>query len=543
MDNFKKPPARSGQQNKQRALDGFLNLPVPISRPVIGQPVRPRARQSVRTHDFQRKTGDLHRSAPLVTAVVPSESILHKARPLPQYVAPMRPLRPVKKPRFRAWSLRIASLVVVGFLATGGFLFWKGYANLHKVFNGTGTVAALTKNVDPSLLKGEGDGRVNVLLLGIGGAGHSGPDLTDTMLILSIDPVNNTANLLSVPRDLWVKMPTNFFGKYQKINAAYESAKYSYVGRQDSTNKNKAAIQAGFAADDQILGQVLGIKINYHVLVDFRAFKQAIDTVGGVTIDVKERLFDPTMAWENNWNSVLAPAGVQTMNGKQALLYSRSRETSSDFARTERQRQIIIALKDKVLSVGTLSNPTKISGLMGAFGDNVYSDLSVSGVERLYNIMKQIDDSKIQSIGLTDPTSNLVTTDHVGNISVVRPRAGFNNYDAIRTYVRGQLRDGYIVKENAPIELIGSTTSSVTAMAQDLKTYGYNIVNTGTASTNLNQRPVVVDFSGDTAPYTRHYLEQRFGVKSVTKLPAVIAKQPAGVKFVIITSQNETTVN
>lgn len=458
-----------------------------------------------------------------------------EAFPLPRYHAPDRPKSITHKKTSKLMlALRGASLVVTLFVLTGGFLVWKGYGNFHKVFHGTTTVAALSsKPVNPELLSGEGDGRVNILLLGVGGAGHDGPDLTDTMLVLSVDPVNNTAALLSVPRDLWVKMPTNYFGSTQKINAAYESGKYSYLGKLDASNANTQAVQAGFTAADTVMSQVLGLKINYHVLVNFQAFRQAIDTVGGITVNVPTDLIDPTMAWENGNSSLLAKAGVQQMNGVKALLYARSRETTSDFARTERQRQIIIALKDKVLSAGTLSNPAKIEGLMNAFGNNVYSDLSPTGAVRLSSILKQVSDTKINSIGLAQAPNNFVTTDYVGTASVVRPVAGFNNYTAIQNYIKSQLPDGYLVKEKAMVRIIAPTTVSASVASATLTTYGYTVGGSSVATVN-SARTIVVDLSAGASKYTRHYLEARYGVTAVTKLPTGVTPPPTGTKFVII---------
>jgi hypothetical protein len=255
--------------------------------------------------------------------------------------------------------------------------------------------------------------------------------------------------------------------------------------------------------------------------------------VGGVTVNVPTALVDPTMAWENHWNSVLAPAGVQQMDGVHALLYARSRETSSDFARGQRQRQILVALKDKVLTAGTLSNPAKIDGLMNAFGDNVYSDLSTQGATRLYSILKKVSDDKIDSAGLTDPPHQLVTTDHVGTTSVDRPLAGFNNYTDIQAYVRSQMPDGYLIKENAPVTVLSTTATAATAEAALLKSYGYNVTTSG-----VTTRPVssitLVDLSKGKDPFTLHYLEERYGVKAVKTLPPGITVAAGTAKFVII---------
>jgi LCP family protein required for cell wall assembly len=460
-----------------------------------------------------------------------------RASKKPQHAAGRAPGRPPKtaRRRVRRTILLSAAGLLLIVLGTGGFLGWRAYANLHKVFHGTQTVAALaSKPVTPDLLKGEGDGRVNILLLGIGGPGHEGPDLTDTIVVMSVDPVNNTATMVSVPRDLWVQQPVNYFGKQQKINAAYESGKYHYLGHLDSSNANAAAVEAGFGSIDQAIKNVLGVTINYHALVNFQAFRQAIDTVGGVTVDVPTQLYDPTMAWENHWNPVLAPAGVQQMDGVKALLYARSRETTSDFARSQRQRQILLALKDKVLTAGTLSNPAKIDGLMNAFGNNVYSDLSTQGAMRLVSIMKKITDSQVLSVGLTDEAHKLVTTDRVGNISVVRPIAGFDNYTAIQDYIRSQLPDGYLIKEHAPITVLAPTVASAIAAGDVLKTYGYNITATAANAAPAPATPILVDLSHGHAPFTLHYLQTHLNVTAVTSLPAGVTVAPGSAKFVII---------
>jgi LCP family protein required for cell wall assembly len=504
-----------GRQRMQRSVDGVRTSP---------------ARLRAETHTSLPKNRS-HQGR----AVANKDLHERKAYPLPKYYAPERPVKIVRKRLSKKMLVvRSAGVLTVLVMGLGGFFSWKAYSKFHKVFHGNSTVAALsTKPVTPNLLKGEGDGRVNILLLGIGGPGHDGPDLTDTIVVLSVDPVNNTASMLSVPRDLWVKQPINYFGSQQKINATYESGKYHYLGKMDSSSANASAVGAGFSNLDQVLKTVLGINVNYHVLVNFQAFRQAVDTVGGVTVNVSEPLVDPTMAWENHWNPILAPAGVQQMDGVKALMYARSRETSSDFARSQRQRQILVALKDKVLTAGTLSNPAKIDSLMNAFGDNVYSDLSTQGATRLYGIMKKVNDSQIRSIGLTDDQHKLVTTDHVGTTSVVRPIAGFDNYADIQSYVLGQLPDGYLIKEKAPVAIIGATNPGATALGATLKSYGYNVSSvSSTEQTVLGT--TVVDLSRGKAPFTKHYLETRFGVKVLTSLPSGIAPPPSTTKFVII---------
>lgn len=452
---------------------------------------------------------------------------------LPRYRASLRPTKLVRRKfPWRQTLIRAFLVVFVSVAIVGGTFAWKAYASLHTVFRGTQTVAALSKEpANPQLLKGEGDGRVNILLLGVGGANHDGGDLTDTMMVMSVDPVNHQAALLSVPRDLWVKMPTGFFGQYQKINAAYSSGKYAYLGKSDLADHTPAAIDAGFSAVDQTVGQVLGIDIDYHVLVDFRAFEQAVDSVHGVSVTVQDPLIDPTMAWENGNNPVLAPRGAQTMNGKQALLYARSRETSSDFARSTRQRQLLTALKQKIVALGTLTDPTKINNLMNTFSDNVQTDLSTQAAARLFSIMKAIPDSSITSLSLAEST-NLVTTDTINGSSVVRPKEGIGVYSGIQAYVRSQLVDGYLAKEKAPVYVIAANDTKKTQTTAMLATYGYTILGSNT-HTDLPQTDEVIDLSRGASPFTAHYLVDRYRVTPKTTVPANLTV-PSGAQFVII---------
>jgi len=435
----------------------------------------------------------------------------------------------------RGFISAMASFAVV--LGIGGWLVGQAYLNLHRTFASDGNSAvALQKKVNPNLLKGEGDGRVNILLLGNGGDGHEAPDLTDTLMVASIDPVNKKVALVSIPRDLWIQLPGH---GTMKLNAAYETGKYDYLGKIDSSNTNTKAVQAGFATADQAVEQVLGISIHYNMLVNFISFRQAVNTVGGVTVNVPEDLYDPTMAWENNWNSVLAKKGVQKFDGKHALIYVRSRETSSDFARAERQRAVIMALKDKVTTLGTLSNPLKISHLMSNFGNNVKTDLSIEDAARVYSLTKGIGDKTVKSIGLGD-NNTLVTTGRAGNQSIVLPTAGLFNYDPIHLYIRQQLPDGYIVKEHAKVLVVNATGDATAGASEaaELKSYGYNVIGTDEAATVMTDTKLV-STAGKHKPYTKNYLERRFDVKTTKWVPGGV--QARGADFIIILGSNETT--
>jgi LCP family protein required for cell wall assembly len=449
-----------------------------------------------------------------------------------------------KKPK-RSLGKRIArttgAVFLILLLSLGSIL---GYATLkgRQIFRGNGEgAAALQKNITPASLNGEGDGRVNILMLGKGGPGHEAPDLTDTILLASIDPIQNEAALLSVPRDMYVEDAN---GNEMKINAIYSSAKQkklSQVG--DSDADKQSAEDVGLKAIKDTVSDILGVPVHYYVMVDFTAFKESIDTVGGITIDVKEPLYDASMAWLNGGSSLLADEGLQTFNGTRALMYARSRYGSSrgDFDRTERQREVILALQQKVLAVGTFSNPVKVVELLNTLGNNVRTDLNgTSELKRLYEIAQNIPGDKFVSVGLADPPNVLVATDNIGGLSVVVPTEGLFQYDNIQSYVRNTLRDAFLKKENARVAILNGTgvAGLATGREKELKSYGYNIVLIDNAPTDDYQQTQLIDLSAGKNPYTSSYLEKRLGVKLSTQIIEGLPTNET-VDFVIILGSNE----
>jgi polyisoprenyl-teichoic acid--peptidoglycan teichoic acid transferase len=455
-----------------------------------------------------------------------------------------------KKPKQRFWQRhhklkktikRTALAFMILILAGGGYFGYKLYHTQKRVLAGGGkSVTVCSDNVDVSQVKHEGDSRINILLLGIGGPGHDGPNLTDTILLASIDPITDKTTLISIPRDLWVRIPGD---GTQKINAAYadavdNSSSKSQVGQE----------QAGIDQLDKTLKPVLdGVTIQYHVLLDFSAFKQMVDALGGVTVNVPETLYDPTIAWENHNNPVIAKKGLQTFSGTQALLYVRSRETSSDFARGERQRLVIGAIKQKAFSASTFSNPLKISSLLDSLGQNVYTDFSSGDIRCLYHQVSTIPASSIQSLDMVTPPNALLTTGNMNGLSIVEPRAGLFDYSDIHTFLHTSLKDGLLGKENAHVAVYNATDTSglATKLSATLKEYGYNVTKTDSTATASNPAPTtIVDLTKGKDKYTRNYLQNRFGVTVTDKLPSDFGITPsADTNFVIILGEDAATTS
>lgn len=430
-------------------------------------------------------------------------------------------------------ALALTAVLLIG----GGYIGIKAYLQSRKILAGGGGAAALQENVDPSLLNGEGDGRVNILLLGKGGEGHTAPDLTDTILLASIDPVNNKAALVSLPRDTYVK--TSNSGS-MKINAVYSTAKTKARNANNGPDREKKAEAAGLDAIEGMVESILGVPVHYRAMVDFEGFKQAIDAVGGVEVDVKNPVYD-VLHIDGKRYVLDVKEGRQKFDGFRALAFSRSRKTSSrgDFDRAERQRELLVGLRNKVFSVDTLGNPIKVNELLNALGNHVQTNFNLDEIMRLYEIGQKIDGGAVESIGLADPPNNFLITSNIGGQSVVVPKAGVNNYKEIQNFIRNRLRDSFLAQENANIMVLNGTAVSGLAgrTADELKSFGYTVSATADAPIKGYTQTQIVDMRGGAKKYTQHYLEQRFKTKATSKLPDGI--NPGNADFVIILGTNE----
>lgn len=554
MDNFRQFRSPKPKGKNTGFVDGIIGNQSNNSRRPLNSNLRTQTPSSNVIGDFSQSDG-FH---PMQQDTIPSNMLGRQpqrtasgaiALDLPDEVHSRRKFsrkNRIKKPRskkrliFKSFGVVLLLMAVVA-----GFLFAKGYIKLHKVFQGGSNGApALFGDVNPTRLKGEGDGRINVLLLGKGGEGHVGADLTDTLLIASIDPVHKEAALLSIPRDLYVKTPSS---GSMKINSVYSIEKSKVLNQRKFQDQAKKAEQAGLTAIEERISEVTGLPIHYHVLVDFKGFRKAIDTVGGIDINVKTALYEVQWLEDQGRNFVLnVKPGVEHFDGVRALAYARSRQVSprGDFDRAERQRAILVALKDKIFTAGTYSNPLKISQLLDAFGDHVQTNITIDEIRAMYNIGKDISADKIASVGLADPPNNYVRTDNINGLSVVVPRAGLYDYSEIQNYLRNSLRDGFLRKEDAKIMVFNGTAVPGLAgkKATELRSFGYTVNTVADAPTKNYSSTVLVDLTKGSKKYTKQYLEQRLKTRAVSSVPdANISTTDAD--FVIILGQNESTGN
>lgn len=429
-------------------------------------------------------------------------------------------------------SISLISLLIV--VLGGGYFGAKGYLTSRKIFTGTSDGAvALNRGVDPSLVDREGDGRINLLLLGKGGDSHDGGELTDSIVVASIDPFQKKAALLSIPRDLYVDAPGLWS---MKVNAVYNTEKRRTY---DEGGNDSEAESAGLDKVAETISETIGIPIHYYSMFDFDAVESAVDAIGGLEIDVKDRLYD-TNFLQGGYLLDIDP-GPQVFDGTTTLFYVRSRYSSprGDFDRSERQREVLIALKDQVLSVGTFANPIKANEMIDVLGDNLQTNMSINEAFLLYDIVKEIQPQDVSSLSLVDDPV-LAVTGFVGDQSVVLPKEGLSSYSEIQAFVRNQLLDGFLGSEQATVTVLNGSGLDGYAgrKASELESFGYKVDSVQDAPTSDYLSSVIINVSGG-SPYTERYLEQRFGSRSVGFEPRIDAEQ-YGTDFVIIVGANES---
>lgn len=363
-----------------------------------------------------------------------------------------------QKPKLhkRVW-FRIVIAIITVILITGGVFAWKTGNIVNKISEG-GLLRSIVHSIPgvKSELKGESDGRINILLLGMRGENIPGGGLlADTIMVVSVEPQNNKVAMISIPRDLYVTVPGT--SDKQKINAVHSYGEQKGKGQ-------------GLEDMKTVASDVLGIPVQYAVSINFQGFQQLVDAVGGIDITLEkpfneamqfdeEKVCDPNVFTvptgkyelkKNEKGKIVAqyplctnpnkecggdfnlPAGKQTLNGTVALCYVRSRKTSSDFERAKRQQLVLQLLKDKLASAGTLTDFGKVNDILNALGDNVRSDMQAWEMKRFYDIYGGMANFQTYQRVLEDSEEGLLyhPTDAAKEVGyILLPRG--NNYDRL----------------------------------------------------------------------------------------------------------------
>jgi LCP family protein required for cell wall assembly len=391
------------------------------------------------------------------------------------------------------------------------------------------TLKSLTKNKEVPL-NGSENGRINILLLGTAGKGKPGQNLTDTIMVASVNTKTNQVALLSIPRDFYAEVPSNQSADNfkTKINSIY----------QYGTN-NLGSEKDGAELVEKTAESILGIDINYYTILNFDGFKKVIDSIGGVNIMNERDIYDARYPGPNySYETFELKKGFHTLDGSTALKYVRERhdDPEGDFGRAKRQQQVMQAAKNKIFSLSSMLNPFAMNDLLGSLGDNIKTNIEPNEISSFIELAKKLDTNNISNVVIDawNPDS-LLRVSHVfyGENSEIRafvliPRIG--NYSEIQELAQNvfdlnklKKRTEEISKEEASVAIINKSgdatlTGKITHLLRDDFSYKkVNIIND--PQKNTENETTSFDLTGGTKPFTLDEL--------ASKIPAKVSYSPS----------------
>lgn len=414
---------------------------------------------------------------------------------------PKTPHQKRKKSRKKKRIIKISSIIIgIIVLIVGGFLVYKALGMMGNVLDGNPFDI-----FQQQALKEDAYGRSNILIVGTTDddptrKAEGDGILTDSMMILSVNQTTKDAYMFSIPRDLWVQYNTACSAGYEgKINVMF-----GCIADGDTEEAETARLDG----IREFVGDIFDIDLQYAVHVRSNVVSDAVNAVGGVTVKVESRdprgVLDASIDWMCTQGNPTAeekqkrcptghyidfPIGDNEMDGDKAMWFSRARgvgygETygleQSNFDREQNQQRVIIALKDKALSTGTLTDFSKITKLMDAMGENLRSNVETKEVRTIMSLASEITNDNIKRLSFVEEDNMLMTTGSVGGQSVVQPSAGLYDYSDIRAFLRKEIYATDVSKENASVIVLNSGTTSGLAQetADELEELGMNIIAT-----------------------------------------------------------------
>ncbi|MCF7845819.1 MAG: LCP family protein [Candidatus Peribacteraceae bacterium] len=281
---------------------------------------------------------------------------------------------------FVRWGLVLIGIYVVFQILSGFYAIVSGGSFLDLVWFFAGN------------LHTDAEERTNFLLLGTGGENTDGGggELTDSILVASYNHELNTLSMLSIPRDFWVESGN---GIGMRVNKIYEYEKDRF-GDEEEALESVA----------EIASAIVNLPIHYYAKIDFTAFIDLVDTVGGIKVIVEEPIDDPFYPCDDliEFCPFSLAAGIQTLDGETALKYARSRKTTSDFDRAARQQKILEALREKAFENDILTSPSKLKDIWDIFNARVETNLRFREILMLGKIADEFDKQNLATIVLND---------------------------------------------------------------------------------------------------------------------------------------------
>lgn len=448
-----------------------------------------------------------------------------------------------KKTKFRRILRGIIRLIVLVAMAYVVYAGYKFITNSHNIFNGN-----IFQAFQSQPLKKDKNGRSNFLIIGTSedDTGHDAPNLADTIIVVSIDQDNKNAYTFSVPRDLYVKYDKPCAqGNSGIINA------YFFCANDGESNADE---QDRLTKMQKLVGEIFDLDIQYGVHVNYTVVTQAVDAVGGIDVDVQGSggapgVMDRHFDYQCDYKCYLVKYdnGVHHLNGTQAINLARVRGSESsvssyglvnNFDREINQQKIIIALKDKAVSSGTLTNFNKVMGLIDALGNNLRTNIQTKEIRTLVDVAIKTKPNDIRMINLVGYYGDEAVLTDKNGINVL-PVAGMYNYEDVQAYISKKLSSNPIVRENAPIVVLnGSGVDGLGQTKSDgLTDLDFNVKTVDTAPQG-QYAPVEIYQIGDKSSKTAEKLTSMYNVTIKNTEPPIAVDED--VEFVIIYGQSES---
>jgi len=441
---------------------------------------------------------------------------------------------------------RIAKWLAIGLLIAavviGGYVGIKFFLASNNIFQGS--IFDLTQSQP---LKMDANGRSNFVVFGTAedseGGQHGGANLTDSIMVVSIDQTAKNAYLMSLPRDLWVDYDeTCSVGNQGRINAVY------YCASDDGADE-----KLGAAALQSKVGEITGLDIQYYVHLNFTAVVEAVDAVGGVEVVIESEdprgIFDDNFDWKCKYKCNFVkysngPTGL--MDGEHALALARARGASgntyglpnANFDREKNQQKIIKALREKAASAGTLTNIGAVTGLIDALGNNLRTNVETKEIRTMMSLGTEIQTGNIRSLSLVEPDNTLVETGMISGQSIVQPALGLYDYEDIQEYVKKNLSTDQVVKEAAEIVVLNGSEQPGVAQtkADELLEAGYNVTVVDNAPEGTYGRVEIYQI-GDGNTATAAKLAARYSVALKTTQPPIAVSDTTDFVIIIGSAQ------
>ena len=401
-----------------------------------------------------------------------------------------------KKPKSKVKRiiLIIVAVLLLGVLGVGAYVGYKLFVAGNNVFEGS----IIDIIQPPQRLKEDENGRSNFVVFGTAeddeGGEHGGANLTDSIMVLSIDQDEKNAYVLSLPRDLWVsyEMPNGEIcpvGYQGKINAQYFCA---------SNNGEDEAAGAEALADK--VGEVTGLDIQYYAHINFTVVVEAIDAIGGIDVTIESSdprgILDRNFDWKCNYTCYYVNyknGETVHLDGEHALALSRARNASGgyglpngNFDREKNQQLIGRAALDKAVSAGTLTNLGAVTGLIDALGSNLRTNVATKEIRTIMDLAQSFEQERIYSLSLVEEGNMLVTTGSYNGQSIVRPIAGLLDFSDIVDYVQENVTSDEVDREAPHVTILNGSgvSGAATTEATELEDQGFIVDVTDNAPTS-----------------------------------------------------------